>query len=265
MSIETNDIPGLRGEHNTAGCYRVYLIDVNDVDTVPDEVQGNVPGDVVPQDGKAFTSIKPTTFEMLFGEDSTYENGAPRVDALLEWPIPKDRLSLMPILHGFHRMRVVAVLETLNPDPDDASELTRLIMGNKEEPAMAFLVKRKTGGDPRTDRSDYTLQVRWTRSSPTPFYNGTPPNLLPITECPTVEQQIADMTGGELYAISSTEQRDEFAAASGSVILADILGGDLWAMLTPPQQAALLAAAGVVSFSGIRDTGPPYTDSLIDT
>lgn len=234
---------------NTAGCYRLDLVDVGDVTSVPEEVDGNVPSDVVLASGKQWTTIEPTTFTIDYDETAVLENGATRYEAVASFVVPKDRPELLPVLAGMHRRRVLCTVHTLNQDSAQPGEQHLLLMGNKEEPAQAMLVKRRTGADPTsTDRNQVELVVRWVRDTPTPFYLGDPP--APFTgTCPTVGEQLAPMTWGDIEALLSVGQlADAVASICPVPVLCDVIDD-------------ALAAGGVnvvVSGAGTADANGTY-------
>lgn len=232
MSIGIGTI-GPFADRNIAGCCRIDLVDITDVDAVPEEVDCNVPTAVTLLSGKVWTTITPTGLTLSFTEKLLADGS---VEALAEMVIPKDRVALLRHLYGLHRMRVLSIVHTLNPDDNVAGEEQRLLMGNKQQPAKALLVTRATGSDPTSqDRNEVVLQVSWVRDAPTPFYLGEPPEVAVPGVCETLEELMAPEDGA-----------------------------DLWALMSPTQQAAALVAAGIVAFDGIIDDGPPYTESLID-
>ena len=97
-----------------------------------------------------------------------------------------------------------------------------------------FTVVKRDRGDEAQPVNGYDIAFTRSASEPVPFYLAPPPSSIPAG-CPTLPE-----------------------------LLAPESGADIWALLDSGQQADLLAAAGVVSFSGIDDQGPPYTDSLVE-
>lgn len=213
-------------ERNTPGGCKLQLIAVDDVVSVPDPVAGNISTDIEVLSGAGFITIYGIRFTQLFREDWDVVNGRQVARASVSMEIAKDRLALLPGLWDLKPRRYLVLHHSLNS--------SQKLMGTKAEPAMVRVVNLDHGANPLNDRNRYALEVTVTRSTPCPFYLGDAADAIP-PGCPTL-----------------------------ATLLAAETGADIWALLDNTQQADLLAAAGVVSFSGLNDGGPPYTNSLVE-
>lgn len=77
-------------------------------------------------------------------------------------------------------------------------------------------------------------------------------------------QAVNSLTMSVLWAMLNTPNQDALLLAAGAAIIATVDGTTLWGMLDGTQQAAVLAAAGITTVTRINNSGPPYTDIIID-
>lgn len=154
-------------ERNFVGLCHLDVVDVADVDTMPDEYDGNVVGDVELKEDKSWTRIYLDDNGGLFSDKWGLEDGAQYSEATITGAIAKDRLALMPRLWDLKGRRYLVIFTTRNGD--------QLLMGTPKYPATALVAERTAGDDPDSDRNEYTVEFSLTRRLPVPFYNGTPP------------------------------------------------------------------------------------------
>lgn len=212
-----------------AGGCKVQLIPVSLVTAVPLAVRGTISTAITTAVGATWDTYTPTLFTQAFNEAWTREEAMRVARAELGFVIPKDRALLLDGLWDLQRERFLVLHHDRNG--------TVKLMGTKSEPATVTMTVLKHGADPLGERNQYELRVTVARREECPFYLAAPPAVW-------VPGGVVCETLGELMAPED--------------------GGDLWALMTAPQQAAALVAAGVLTFDGIIDDGPAYTESLID-
>lgn len=335
--------PILRPEGlNVSGQCYLDVIPVADVQSMPFPIMLNVTGDVVPKPGKVWIRINLAPPGSRLVENWELVNGEQVSDLTITGFAAKDELEKLNGLWDAKNDRWLVALTCLDGD--------QLIAGRPEE-GCRLLTKRRDRGDDGQVLNGYSVEFTNRRFEPVPFYQGTAPEFVDPTECPTLPQLIAPEQGDDVFSYFSTEQRtqaiqammastiwgmltpaqvsvisyyilnqpgadiwaildgtqqaDAVNSVSGSVIfallttlhqvqainslngadiwtmangtvqgqilaeagaavIADIDGATLWGMLDGTQQAAVLVAAGVVTVARINNTGPPYTDIIID-
>jgi hypothetical protein len=188
------------GDRNYAGICHVDLVDVADVESVPDELNGHVASAIVLKTGKSWTRIYLEDDGGSLVDRWVVDGGAQRSEALLKGAIAKDRLELMPHLWRFKGRRYLALPRTRNGD--------LLLMGRVETPAMVLVRSRQTGegANMESDRNEYMLEISITRRWPVPFYGGSPPTPGVPASCPTLADQLAGATWATIEALLSSGQ-----------------------------------------------------------
>lgn len=170
-------------ERNYVGLCHLDVVEADQVQTVPDELDGNVATTVTLKGGASWSRIYLDDNGGLFAERWQLENGQQYSRATITGAVAKDRLALMPGLWKMKGKRYLVVFTTRNGD--------KLLMGRKETPAVALVTNRTSGDDPDSDRNQYEVVFELTRRLPVPFYQGTPPEPSVPGECPTLCTQIA--------------------------------------------------------------------------
>ena len=210
-------------ERNLVGLCHLDVAFWEDVDTISDELLGNV-ATVTLKAGKAWSRVYFTS-PALFNEAWRMVQGDPVADATITGTVAKDRLALMPVLWQLKGKRCVVVLETSNKQ--------MLLLGDLRTPAMSRVQNRTAGVDVSNDVPGYELSFALTRRKPTPGYGGTPPVPGVPVDCPTLEALMGPEDGATLHGL-----------------------------MTPEQIAEFLAEEGIVEFDGISDEDP-YESILI--
>jgi hypothetical protein len=188
-------------DRNFVGICHFDVVDVADVVSVPQELAGNVAGDIVLAEGASWSRVYLEDDGGYLNDLWKVEGGDQYSDAEAGGAIAKDRLALMPNLWKLKGQRYLVVATTRNGD--------KLLMGRVETPAMARVVKRATGDAEQmeTDRNEYRIMFSLVRRLAVPFYQGTVPEPEPGGECPTVEEQLEEMTAAEIEtALTTTGQ-----------------------------------------------------------
>ncbi|MBL8002855.1 MAG: hypothetical protein JNL05_12940 [Flavobacteriales bacterium] len=210
---------------NIGGTCELLVVDVAQVVSVPDEVEGNVSSAVTLAVDAAWTTVRLARPGARLQETWKRVDGRLVCECTITGYAAKDQLALLPKLRRTPKARYLVLFKGLDGD--------MLLLGTKEQGVMASVQERDRGDD-NDPQNGYSLAFQLVRSEPVPFYMAPAPSIVPVG-CPTLATLIAAETGA-----------------------------DIWALLDSTQQAAVLAAAGVVAFDGIIDNGPPYTESLID-
>lgn len=149
---------------NRVGLCHLDVVDVREVVSVPDEVEGNIAGNVTLADDSTWSRVQLDDDNGLLDEVWEMVQGSPTARCSVQGLIPKDRLELLPALWKLHKNRYLVLATTRNGD--------RLLLGTKEEPAQVRVARRALGEE-MTDRNVYYYQVEVERRSPVPFYLGT--------------------------------------------------------------------------------------------
>jgi len=101
--------------------------------------------------------------------------------------------------------------------------------------------------------------------------------LTPTQQVSTGHIAIALLDGADIWDwMDDTQRAAALNSVTGSSVMSlmevlqqtqainSLTGAEVWARANGTVQAAILAAAGVITFSGIQDSGPPYTNSLVN-
>lgn len=192
-------------ERNLVGLCHLDVVNVRDVASMPDELVGNVAGDVILNEGASWSRIYLDDDGGDFNERFRVVNGAQHSDATITGAIAKHRLALMPHLYAMKGGRYLVRMQTRNGDA--------LLMGRPEAGAKVQVPELTTGGVIGTDRSEYRITFSVSRRWPVPFHNGTVPEPEAPGACPTLEEQIADETWEDLAELLSEEQLDDAEAS----------------------------------------------------
>jgi len=236
---------------NIPGICTVDVIAVRQVASVPGAYNGFVATDVVLNGGQSFTRIRLGSAKGgHFSEKEELVKGGLFSRSLLTGALERDQVDLLAPLLAAKKDRHILVLTTHNGD--------QLLMGTKDEGCQLVITER-TVGDDGTPFNGYQLRATLARLEPVPFYLGTAPEDVVSPDCPTWQQQLVGIGGATIWAFISEAQQDAIA----SIVLSGD-GADIWAALSPTQQAEVLVAAGVVTVTRINNSGPPYTDIIID-
>lgn len=217
---------GRMEERNLVGLCHLDVVPVDDVDSMPDELDGNVDGDVVLKAGKSWSRIYLDTEGGLFTEAWRMVNGAQLSDATINGVIAKDKLALMPLLWRLKGKRYLVRMETKNKDA--------LLMGRPETGATALVTTRTSGENPDSDRNEYRVVFSLTRRMPVPFHDGVVPEPDPGGgECPTLGELLAPEDWAAIAALLSEGQLDDAAADICAVCetLAELMAPRTWAEL----------------------------------
>lgn len=171
-------------ERNLVGLCYLDVVEVEDVASVGDELQGNVADTVVLKAGKAWSRVYLESGGE-FAERWPMVGGVQHSAATIAGDIAKDRLALMPLLWKMKGRRYLVLFTNQNGD--------QLLMGRLETPALAKVVSRTTGDKENLerDRNGYSILFSLNRRLPVPFYGGTAPEPpAPPGTCPTLCEQM---------------------------------------------------------------------------
>lgn len=195
------------GDRNYTGICHVDVVDVEDVESVADELAGNV-ASVTLKTGKSWTRVYLEDDGGRMLDKWVTDGGAQRSEAMLSGAIARDRLALMPHLWRAKARRCLALARTRNGD--------QLLLGRKETPAMLLVNTRRIGdgGSMESERNEYVLDIRLTRRLPVPFYAGTPPTPGVPQSCPMLSELIDAATWATIEGELSPAQ---LAAAQASL------------------------------------------------
>lgn len=185
-------------DRNLVGLCHIDWVDVDDIATWPDEVNGNLIGDIVLVEGATWNRVKlEDDTGALFRERWRLVDGVQHSEASITGDVAKDRLALMPKLWQLKGQRCVARMTTRNGDI--------LVMGTKDEPAVALASERTAGQDIDSDRNQYSVEIAVSRRLPVPWYQG-------VVEAPPPAPQdclpVVVTANGDLFAVypSGSEQ-----------------------------------------------------------
>lgn len=159
-------IPSFTGTNVPGNCWFDF-VPCTDIDTFPDEDNGNLSDTITLNAGAAYTRIVPgVRLDMLFRERWKLESGVLVPYAELTYALQKDDLNKLPGLWKLATQRHVILIRNRNDQV--------LCMGTKDEGARCGVAERTTGK--KDDLSGYELSFTIARATPVPFYNGTAPD-----------------------------------------------------------------------------------------
>lgn len=174
---------GRMDERNLVGLCHLDVVEVGDVETMPEELNGHIADDVVLKEGKSWSRVYLDDEGGRFVEKWTMVKGDLFSDAVISGAIAKDRLALMPQLWAMKGKRYLVAFTTQNED--------LLLMGRVNTPAIALVELRQSGDGDRmeSDRNEYRISFSLRRRLPVPFYGGDPPVVVVPGECAPVTVQ----------------------------------------------------------------------------
>jgi hypothetical protein len=242
-------------DRNLVGLCHIDWVDVDQIAAWPDEVNGNLIGDIELIEGATWNRV---TLEddtgALFAERWRLEAGVQHSDASITGDVAKDRLSLMPKLWTLKGRRCVARIQTRNGDI--------LVMGTKEEPATAVVTERTAGQDVDSDRNQYSVVISVSRRLPVPWYQGVvdPPPPAPMDCLPVVLT-----ANGGLFAVYPSGSEENISIRLNGVE-AGSGGAGVWNIVAPTELCDVIEAALVANPTvGFRLTRGSTTGVIPET
>lgn len=185
----------------------LQFLRVQDVASFPDEVRGTLATAIVPVDGAAWITVRPSHWTQVFEEEWIANKGAQHARASIGFAVSKDRPELLDGLWQLKPGRYIVLEHDLNKQVR--------VMGTPEEPAMLTFPKNAHGRTANSgDRNGYEGFVVVARRSPCPFYLADPPSATPNV-CPTLAQLIADEDWAAIEALLSEVQLEDAEASLG--------------------------------------------------
>lgn len=197
-------------DRNYIGLCYIDVVDVRDVVSMPDDVGGNVVGDIVLADGVSWSRIYLEEPGGLFRDAWKVEKGAQLSAATITGTVSKDRLALMPILWKLKHGRYIARLQ-LRDGP-------ALLMGRPEAGAIGQAPQRSPGEDMASDANGYQVVFALHHRFPVPFHNGTIPDPPTPEVCPTLGELLAAQNWAAIEALLNAEQLDAAEASICSTL-----------------------------------------------
>lgn len=154
---------------NIPGLCALYVVLASEVASMPDAVNGTVPGDItLTNTGGGWRLLRFDDAGGTLTERWIMQRGVPVCAAEIKGTIAQDHPSRTMAFWPMMGQRYVVLARTQNR--------SWLVLGTKTEPAMVQLRERRTGdGDGRSDRNDLAISITVQRNQPVPFYGGTPP------------------------------------------------------------------------------------------
>ena len=209
-------------ERNLVGLCHLDVAFWDDVDTVSDELLGNV-ATVTLKPLKSWSRVYFTS-PALFNETWRLVGGDPVADATITGVLGKDTLAKMPPLWRLKGKRCIAVLETANKQ--------MLLLGDLRTPAMSRVQNRTAGVDVSNDVPGYEMTFSLTRRTPTPWYGGTPPDPDAVVACETLLELMTPESGTTLHGLMTPTQITEFLTEEGIVVFDGINDEDPYASIS---------------------------------
>lgn len=186
-------------ERNYVGLCHLDVVDVKDVASMPDDVGGNVVGDVVLNEGASWSRIYLEEPGGLFRDAWKMEKGAQLSAATITGTVSKDRLLLMPILWKLKHGRYLVRMQTRNGPA--------LLMGRPESGAAGQCQQRSLGEDMVSDQNGYQVTFALSNRWPVPYHNGTVP------DPPITLGQLEAMSWAAIEALLTEGQLDDAEAS----------------------------------------------------
>lgn len=144
---------------NSGSLCKIELIEVADVNTLPDAVNGKLIGEVSLVDEKTWDEIYFIKDTAHFVEQPVVADGGEAYRMVVKWNVPKDTVANLSYLINTRKKRYVARLTPLTGNV--------LIAGTKEEPC-AFSHSQRDIGAEGPDRNQFLVELNLTRSVPVP-------------------------------------------------------------------------------------------------
>lgn len=256
-------------DRNLVGLCHLDVVEVDDVESVPAELSGNVADDVVLVEGASWSRVYLEDAGGLFQERWQLRDGDQYAEAVISGAVARDRLALMPDLWAMKGRRYLVIFTTKNGD--------QLLMGRKETPAMALVGERKSGDaeQMQSDRNQYVIAFTLTRRLPVPFYQGEPPKPDPggggggevLIRNAADDETLATVTAPDSYVLPAIRIPYVDAAGDPQYFLAyvdSIVSGELTVTEpgggAPPVPRFTVRTTDTATVVGYRDLVSPTMD-----
>lgn len=233
MAEKLGPIPPNEGRNWTGICH-LDVLAVQDVLSVPDEVDGRIATAVVPMAGANWVRVYFEEDGGNWNEKWPLDNGAQSSRATVSGQVLRDQLPYLRQFWAAKGRRYIVLATTRNGD--------MLLMGTKAAPAMLLVTERAAGEEIGSDTNHYKLSFSLASRRPVPFYTGTPPPAIaPGDNCPSLAALLPTATTAEIIAGITGQQAEELADYFGAncPTLADLLAtvsdAALYAALSPAQ------------------------------
>lgn len=142
---------------NVGSLCKIELIDVNDIETFPEQKGGQLLGDVELKEGKEWDDIYFIQDTAQFVEVPVAVEGSEVYRMITKWNVPKDTVDNLTYLINARKERYVARLTPLTGNV--------LIAGTKDE-GCAFVHTMRDLGTEGPDRNQYLVELNLTRAVP---------------------------------------------------------------------------------------------------
>jgi hypothetical protein len=173
-------IARVNGLNISGACY-VDVVAVGDVLSMPAQEMDNISGDIVLKAGKSWSRVELAPPGSRLVDKWVQVQGEQLSDLSIEGFASMDQLALLPNLWNTKNERYLVLFYGLNGD--------RLVAGRPEE-GCKFQVTERDRGDDQQVVNGYRVSWRLRRVECVPFYNGTPPEDVPVGECPSIDQLV---------------------------------------------------------------------------
>lgn len=235
-------------EQNVGGGNKLLILFSEDVDTFPDIIDENIEDDIVPISGINWTTLQFTQNTLSYTDSPVDVDGREGFLSKAAGIIPKDRLEVQQKIAVCRDKRVVCLVYSNNG--------TVKCIGTKKRPALMTVaaIDHKAGTN---ERNEYSIEIYSQQGYMSPFYQGTVPG---------------GGGGGSVAYVQNSDLSIDTSVASGNtypipdveITLKDADGNVFQSESNLPGGVNQEINTNVIQFDGIIDSGPPYTNTLID-
>ena len=236
-------------EQNLGGGNKLQILFSEDVDEFPDIIDENIEDNIVPITGINWTTLLFTQHTLSFSDTPVDVEGREGFFTKAAGVIPKDRLEVQQKIAVCRDKRVVCLYYSNNG--------TVKCIGTKKRPALMTVaaIDHKAGA---AERNEYSIEITSQQGYMAPHYQGTVPG---------------GGGGGSVAYVKNSDESINTSVAAGNtynipdvdVDVKDADGNVFHSESGLPGGVNIIIETDVIQFSGIVDSGPPYTNSLIDT
>ena len=152
---KTGPLPG--------GAVDLYLILAEDVDNIPDAVEGAISTDITVKAGSSFKKIEFAPGTCKISHPSVGEDGSGSMETLVDFIVGSDDAATLAMFNDMINGRFIAIV-------DQASRVKRLA-GSKRAPLILRAVGYDGGAD-QPDRNATTFQLKSRDGRISPEYQG---------------------------------------------------------------------------------------------